>query len=350
MTIIVTISAVLILVVLGLLLKIQGMVDVLRGTHHKRETLSNKVNAALFPVFLIVGTVAFVWFSIYASQFYLPEASSIHGKVTDKMFWESIYVVTFVFIATHILLFIFPYIYQFREGHKATFFPDNNKLELIWTVIPAIVLALLVIGGWKEWSSITGPAPADHVELEIVGKQFDWMVRYPGADHKFGKHDFRKIDGTNVLGLAFTEREGMDDFMADKVYIPKGKAVLFKIRSRDVLHSVFAFHFRQKMDAVPGMPTQFWFTPTKTTAEMRAELNDSKFDYAIACAEVCGKSHFAMKQTIIVLEQSEYDKWYNEQKSFINKNPQYISMVPDNLKAVAMEQIAAPAKVASLVP
>ena len=332
---VITIGFVLVLVVLGLLLKIQGLVEVLRGTSNKRAGLSNKINAAIFPVFLVLGIVGFVWFSIYAEQFYLPEASSIHGKITDHMFWQSCLIISIAFIGTHLLLFTFPYFYQYKEGRKATFFPDNNRLELIWTVIPAIVLSLLVFTGYKEWDKITGPAPAGHVEVEIVGRQFDWIIRYPGKDHVFGKHDFRKIDGTNDLGLDFADRSTFDDFKTGQVVIPKGKAVMFRIRSRDVLHSVFAMHFRQKMDAVPGMPTQFWFTPTKTTAEMRAELGNPSFDYLIACTEVCGKNHFAMKKTIVVLEEEEYNKWYDEQKSFLAQNPQYLAQVPDNLKGLA---------------
>ena len=133
----------------------------------------------------------------------------------------------------------------------------------------------------------------------------------------------------------------------------KGKPVLFKIRARDVLHSVFVPHFRLKMDAVPGMPTRFWFVPTKTTAEMREELsqgNDPKwaevdpdtgspkwenFNYELACTEVCGKGHFSMRLIVVVDEPAEYEKWKSEQKSWLSNNPDYLSKVPSSLKELA---------------
>jgi cytochrome c oxidase subunit II len=345
MSIIISIGFILVLVILGLLFRTQGLVDVLRGSAEKRVGLSNQINAALFPVFLVLGLAGFIWLTVSSEKYYLPEAASIHGKITDAMFWQSVIIITIVFVGTHILLFTFPFIYQYKEGRKATFFADNDRLELVWTVIPAIVLALLVISGYKEWTKITDPVPTDHAELEIVGKQFNWIVRYPGKDGKLGKHNFRKIDATNDLGMDFEDKATFDDFKVGEIHIPKDKPVLFHIRSRDVLHSVFAMHFRQKMDAVPGMPTQFWFTPTKTTAEMRAETGNSGFNYEIACTEVCGRNHFAMRMVIVVDEPADYEKWYTEQKSFLSQNPEYLAQVPESLKSLASAQISGPSVV-----
>src|SRR5690606_18298201 len=113
----------------------------------------------------------------------------------------------------------------------------------------------------------------------------------------------------NEFGLDFTDRSSFDDFIPRELYLPKGRPVEIKIRARDVLHSFYLPHFRVKMDAVPGMPTRFGFTPTKTTEEMREETGNPDFNYELACAEVCGRGHFSMRMIVVVLEPEEYDKW-----------------------------------------
>lgn len=323
------IGALLILGVIAMLFRVSRLVDVLRGSHQNRADGSNGFNAVMFPVFGIVMFGLFFWYSDRAQQYYLPAPSSAHGADIDFMFWLTMGVITLVFIATHILLFSFPYIYQYKENRKATFYPDNHKLELIWTVIPGITLSLLVFTGFKVWTEVTQDAPQGHEVVEIVGKQFNWILRYPGKDGELGKYNFKKIDDVNSLGIDMNDKRGYDDFMPQEIHIPVGKPVKFNIRARDVLHSVFAFHFRQKMDAVPGMPTSFWFTPTKTTADMRAELKNPNFNYEIACTEVCGRGHFGMKVLVVVDEPEDYEKWKAGQQGFLAKNPDYISQVPE---------------------
>lgn len=346
------IGGVLVLVLAGMLIRVQNLVDTLKGSHNKRQSVSNDVNAFLFLVFLVVGLGLFAWITVHSRMYYLPDSASVHGHKTDYMFWETMVIITFVFVITHFLLLSFPWIYRFRENRQATFFPDNHKLELVWTVIPAIVLTILVLGGFRVWSEVTAKAPAESVKLEIVGKQFNWIIRYPGRDGVMGKYNFRKIDDVNSLGIDFTDKAAFDDFMPDKIYIPVNRPVEFTIRSRDVLHSVFAMHFRQKMDAVPGMPTSFWFTPELTTSEMRSKLNNPDFNYEIACTEVCGRNHYAMRMQIVVLDEKEYNEWYAKQceGSFLNKNPQYISDVPEELKPLAMKQLPAPATAETPAP
>ena len=125
------------------------------------------------------------------------------------------------------------------------------------------------------------------------------------------------------------------------MHIPVGRPVLLKIRARDVLHSVFIPHMRVKMDAVPGMPTKFWFVPDKTTADMRAELGNPDFKYEIACTEVCGQGHFSMKINLVVEDEASYKKWCAEQATFLQTYPEYLAKVPDNLKAKAMKGLPA---------
>ena len=202
---------------------------------------------------------------------------------------------------------------------------DNNKLEIIWTIIPAIVMTVLIGWGLYKWNEITGPAPADSEVIEIVGYQFAWASRYPGDDSKLGSYNYKLIDFENIVGIDFSDSASLDDFMPREIHIPKGKPVLLKIRARDVIHSVYLPYFRAQMNAVPGMPTQLWFIPTKTTQEMREEMGNDNFNYEIICNKICGRAHFSMKQNLIVVEEWEYIKWKKSQDSWIKKNPDYFA-------------------------
>lgn len=310
------------------------------------EPSGNTWNGAMFILFMIFAIVGSVWSYMAAKGEFLPEASSIHGRRTDDLFWFSMGILSIACFLVNILIFYFAWKYQHKKGNTATFYPENHKLELIWTVIPAVVMALLVFTGWRAWSDITSDAPKDSEVIEIVGKQFNWIVRYPGVnDNKLGNYNFKLIDAQNELGIDLSDEKSFDDFTnSAEMHIPVGRPILLKIRARDVLHSVFIPHMRVKMDAVPGMPTQFWFVPDKTTNDMRAELGDPEFDYEIACTEICGTGHFAMKMRLIVEDEASYRKWCAEQKTLLQTYPEYLAKVPDNLKPKAMKYIPAAAE------
>jgi cytochrome c oxidase subunit 2 len=305
----------------------------------------NKFNGAMFIVVLIGGAISITWSYLHAREFFLPEASSIHGRRTDDLFWFSMGILTIPFIAVNFLIFFFSWKYQYKKDHRASFYPDNHKLELIWTIVPAIVMALLVFTGWKAWSDITSEAPRDAEVIEITGKQFNWIVRYGGVnDNKLGNYNYKLIDAQNEVGIDLSDENSFDDFLnPTEMHIPVGKPVLLKIRARDVLHSVFIPHMRVKMDAVPGMPTKFWFVADKTTKDMQAELNDPNFKYEIACTEICGQGHFSMKINLVVEDEASYKKWCAEQSTFLQTYPEYLAKVPDNLKAKAMKGLPAEA-------
>lgn len=344
---------ILVVVFLGLtILVVSRMQKALRGVnvadHDTSKPEGNSWNAMMFIVVLVLGTIALVWSYLSASTDFLPTASSVHGRRTDDLFWFSMGILTIPFLAVNFLLFYFSWRYQYKPGRKATFYPENHRLELIWTVIPAIVMAMLVFTGWRAWSDITSDAPKDAEVFEIMGKQFAWYIRYPGVDNnKLGNYNYRMIDAQNEMGIDLSDENAFDDFInTSELHIPVNKPVLLKIRARDVLHSVFIPHMRVKMDAVPGMPTKFWFVADKSTAEMRAETGNPKFDYEIACTEVCGRGHFAMKLRLIVEDEVSYRKWMAEQKTFLETYPDYLAKVPDNLKPKAMRYVpAAPATV-----
>jgi len=303
---------------------------------HKKEYLKlNKVNAGLLLGFGILGLIGSVWITLATSDQVLPGPVSVHGEDVDRLFYWTLGLTGFVFFLTEFLLFYFSWKYRHTPSQKAYFFPIDYKLEFIWTIIPALTFIGLNIMGFTTIHKIMDLPPEDAVVVEILGQQYSWMVRYPGPDGELGEFDFRYIDPVNHFGLKLNDPASFDDFMPMQMYLPVNRSIELKIRSRDVIHSVFLPYFRVKMDAVPGMPTRFNFIPTKTTEEMRAELEDEDFDYELACTELCGRGHFAMRFIVKVIEQEEFDAWYEEQESWLAKNPSYLENVPTDLRELA---------------
>ena len=339
--IVLAVGAILILVALLLIYRIFTLLNVAKQTGKPKSLAdsSNSLNAVLLGLVIsgFLGLTA--WFSVaYYDQYTLPVASE-HGVLIDNMFWVTTYITLAVMVITHVLLFIFAFKYRYKKKNVAAFFPDNHWLELLWTIAPAVVLTLLVVAGLRTWGDVMAKSPDNAENIEIMGYQFAWKARYPGKSGKLGAYDYRLIDAENVFGLDFSDKAAFDDFSPRELHIPKGRYIQLHIRARDVLHSVFAPHFRLKMDAVPGMPTRFGFVATKTTEEMRKETNNPDFDYEIACTEICGRGHFSMRMKVIVEEPADYDKWYSAQKSWLSKHPDYVAKIPENLKEVALIQL-----------
>jgi len=335
MNLVIGLGVVLVLVILYMIFRIGNLVGVMKGPE-KPGGSANRMNASMFLVFMVAGLALFFWYSFKNFDKYTLPVASEHGVVTDNLFWITMAIVVAAFSVIFIVMFWFTYKYQYKEGRRAVFLTDNHWLELTWTGIPAVVMALLIFKGLNTWTEITGPATKEAEVIELVGQQFFWTSRYPGKDNQLGKYDFRLIDASNEFGLNLIEDPNTyDDFKSGELHLPKGREVLLKIRARDVLHSVFLPHFRVKMDAVPGMPTQFKFIPTKTTEEMRAETGNPKFNYEMACTEVCGKGHFSMKFPVVVHEPEEFDRWKASQESWLKQNPDYMKYVPENYKEMA---------------
>ncbi len=334
----IAISFGLFLVIVYLVFRTFTIISLIKRKGKKHTFYSNQLNAGMMIVFLVGGMGLIFWYSNRASEHFLPESASVHGDWIDNLFWITMYITGFVFVVTQTLLFYFSYRYRYRPGRKAFFYPYNNKLEITWTIVPTITFVVMFIVGLSSWNKITSKAPDDAMDIEIVGQQFNWSVRYPGQDGALGTADYRLIDAINGLGLDFTDRASFDDFTAPQLHIPKGKAVLLKIRAKDVIHSVYIPHFRLKMDAVPGMMTRFHFVAKYTTQEMRQKLGNPDFNFEMACAEVCGRGHFAMRFIVVVEEEDEFYAWYKNQDSWLSKNPEYLSKVPDELKELAKDK------------
>lgn len=303
---------------------------------------TNRLMAWLLLAFFFVG-LYLIWrcHDDLAGKM-LPESASELGRKYDSMFSVTLIVTGIVFLATQAILFWFAFRYQSTEKRTAFYYPHNNKLELIWTTIPAIVMAILVAIGLKNWFQMTSAAPANAQVVEVVGKQFNWLIRYPGADGILGKRNFRLInDANNVLGLDYqNDKRNLDDVVnqSGELHIVKGRPVKLIIGSRDVIHDVGLPHFRYKMDAVPGIITTIWFTPTISTEEMKKKTQNPNFVYEISCDQMCGKGHYSMRGTVIVHEtQAEFNDWLRGQTS------DYATNFGQKAGSAAKDSTAAPA-------
>ena len=298
--------------------------------------------------YLMFGFLAFIYiFTLYGllkwGPLTLGVSASEHGSVIDNLFNISLLLIFFVQTITQALLHYFAFKYRGKKDQKALYFADNNKLEMIWSVIPAVVLAGLILYGLFAWTDImfVDEKTEDVMIVELYGQQFNWTARYSGEDNVLGKANVRYIEGINIVGADASDPYAQDDIIVKELHIPKGKKILFKMRSQDVLHSAYMPHFRAQMNCVPGMVTQFAFTPVYTTDEMREEPNMVKkvlninkireekskllvadggtaldsytFDYLLLCNKICGASHYNMQMKIIVDTPSDYKAWIKTQ-------------------------------------
>jgi cytochrome c oxidase subunit 2 len=298
------------------------------------EAFDRKRNKILSYSMLVLFIAFMV--GIYACHVYMmplmgPEAASDHGKAYDFMFKVTLYVTGLVFLITQFLLFWFSYRYQ-RTGDKVPYnFAHSTKLELVWTTIPALAMAVLVAIGLKSWFTMTDMAPKGAMQIEVIGKQFNWISRYPGADGVLGQRYFTNInDNDNILGLDWKDKHNMDDIIVPngEIRLVKDKPVELIIGSRDVIHDVGLSHFRMKMDAVPGITTRLWFTPTITTREMAEKTGNPDFVYELSCDQMCGKGHYSMRAVIIVETQAEHNIWLKKQQSYYAQNHPELNPAP----------------------
>ncbi|KIX20946.1 cytochrome C oxidase subunit II [Flavobacterium sp. 316] len=296
--------------------------------------------------YLMFAFVGFIYiFTIYSlfewSDLVLGTPASEHGVEVDNLMYISMLLIFFVQTVTQFLLHYFAFKYRGKKGQKALYFADNNKLEAVWTIIPVIVLAGLILYGLYTWNNIMFyEEDEDVIYVELYAKQFSWEARYAGEDNTLGKANVRYIEGINTLGVDLSDPAAQDDKVVTELHLPKGKKVVFKIRSQDVLHSAYMPHFRAQMNCVPGMITQFAFVPTVTTAEMRQDeaiiakvdkinkirakkstelvakgeeaLDPYTFDYLLLCNKICGASHYNMQMKIVVDTPEDFKKWLNE--------------------------------------
>ncbi len=291
---------------------------ILKG-EEKVELQTNKLMAWLMTAFFILGMIAMYKCHVDLMKYMLPAPASDHGVKYESMFKVTIILTGAVFILTHIVLFWFIYRYQYTGKRTAYYYPHNSKLEILWTTVPALTLVILVVIGLKHWVNMTSAPPKDTMVVEVMGKQFNWIMRYPGKDGVFGKTDFRRInDANNVIGLDWDDPASKDDIVVQsgELHLIKDVPVQLVIKSRDVIHDVGLPHFRMKMDAVPGIITTMWFTPTISTKEMAEATKNPDFVYEISCDQMCGKGHYSMRGVVIVETKADLNIWLNGQQSY----------------------------------
>jgi cytochrome c oxidase subunit 2 len=300
-----------------------------------------KLLMAFMIVFLILCVVSAYMYKDVMLGYGPLQSASEHGSEVDSLFNITLFFTGIIFVITHILLFWYSYKYRRQEGKVAKFMPHNNTLELVWTLVPLLVMTYLVVQGLVVWNKVMPDVDPDseYLEFEATGYQFAWDIRYPGPDDKLGTKNYKLIDlATNPLGLDFSDDKSIDDVVlsgSDKIVIPVDTIVRVRITSKDVLHNFYLPHFRVKMDAIPGLPTYFVFRPTKTTAQFREELRQypewqelydptdpeskqrwEEFNYELACAELCGKGHYSMRRIIEVVTKEEFEAWKLAQNSY----------------------------------
>ena len=308
----------------------------------------NRWNGQLMFAFLIF-IYAITLFSFWKwGDVLLPDASSEHGIEYDNLLWISFAIIFFTQTITQALLHYFAFKYRGEKGKKALFYADNDRLEAIWTIIPVIALAGLILYGLYTWTDImTIEENDDALVVELYAQQFNWKARYAGDDGVLGDANVRFLqdfDGKNLVGIDATDPNGFDDVVVQELHLPAGREIIFKMRSQDVLHSAYMPHFRAQMNCVPGMITEFAFTPIVTTEDMR-QTDDIKakvkkinairrensqallakgeealepyvFDYLLLCNKICGASHYNMQMKIVVETPEEFEKWMTNQQTF----------------------------------
>jgi cytochrome c oxidase subunit II len=211
---------------------------------------------------------------------WLPEDVSTYGQEIDALFYLIYYITGATFILVTVLMVVFLIKYREQPGRRATYSHGNTTLEIIWTIIPAVILIVLAFMSASSWAKIKRHVPDTDFEIAVMAKQVNWEVSYPGPDGKFGSGDDVKFD--------------------NDLHVPVNKPVRLFLTASDVIHSFFIPNLRFKQDVVPGRQIVGWFEATKPGR------------YELPCAELCGFGHSGMKGWLHVHTPEEYKKWADE--------------------------------------
>ncbi len=249
---------------------------------------------------LVAGAVAATL--VARGRWWLPPLASLQGRPVDRLFLVTLAIISVAFILVQGLLALFVWLYRDR-GQRASYWHEHRALELTYTIVPAIVMTGLTVTAAGLWTRIHSAPPPGALVVEVRAEQFGWKARYPGPDGRFGRLDPRFFSPRqNPFALDPADPAGRDDLVLDisttaALHLVVNRPVEVRLRAKDVVHSFFVPAFRVKQDAVPGMVTRTWFTPSRTGT------------YEIACAELCGPLHYIMRGRIVVQTQEEFDAW-----------------------------------------
>ena len=255
---------------------------------------------AVVLILLVVGSVLFHLLSPWT----FTELASNWGMV-DFTVDITLYVTGFVFVAVNLFMAYCVIKFRYKKGARATYEPENKKLESWLTGLTAVGVAAMLTPGLFVWADFV-EVPDDAHVVEAVGQQWHWTFRMPGEDGKLGEVDAERITNDNPFGMDPDDPNGQDDILVHsaEIHVPVDKPVKFLLRSKDVLHDFAVAQFRVKMDLVPGMNTFLWLTPTV----------EGRFE--ILCEELCGVGHHTMRGAVIVDSADDYDTWLARQSTY----------------------------------
>ncbi len=252
-----------------------------------------RVLAVIIWIVTLLSVLLFV-----SKKWWFPAAISEHAPALDRQFLITILVVGISFTAAQVGLgwMVWKYRDTGKPGDRAVYSHGSNRLEVVWTVITAVVFIALAVMGQSVWASLRlNDAPPGSYSVEVVAQQFQWNFHYAGKDGLFGRTDPKLIDdgSLNFIGLDATDPNAKDDAVTAALAIPVNRPVELRLRSKDVIHNFWVPQLRFKQDLVPGMEIKVHFTANKVGK------------YELACAELCGQLHFKMKSYMLVLPEDE---------------------------------------------
>ena len=249
---------------------------------------------------LVVATVVFH----FASPWWFTDIAADWGTI-DLTINITFWVTGFVFIACNLFMAYCVFKFRQKDGHKAVYEPENAKLEAGLSIFTTIGVILMLAPGLFVWATFVTP-PENATEYEVLGQQWQWQFRYPGADGVLGVADTEFVSQTNPFGINPADPNGQDDVVVNDpvMHLAVNQPVKALLRSNDVLHNYTVTQFRVKMDLVPGLVSYLWFDPTREGT------------YDIMCEELCGIGHFVMRGAVVVEPQAEFDAWLAAQPTF----------------------------------
>lgn len=248
-------------------------------------------------VFIWLMTILSVWMFVNG-RWWFPASIAEHGPAYDRQFMLTLIVVGVAFAAAQIGLGYT--IWRYRDtgsGERATYSHGNNRLEVVWTSITAVIFITVAVLGQRVWAQLHfQPAPPDAARVLVTAQQFQWNFHYPGPDNTFGRTDPKLIsdESINYTGLDQADAAAADDTVTQTLVVQLDRTVELMLTARDVTHSFWVPPLRFKQDAVPGVKIPVHFKPVKPGR------------YEIACAELCGQQHYKMKAYMLVLPEAEY--------------------------------------------
>ena len=258
------------------------------------------MHAGFIFLAVIVGSILFHVFT----PWWWTDIASNWGAMDDTI------VLTFwigggVFIAVCLFMIYCVFKFSYKEGRKVEYKPEDNKLEIILTVVTTLGVAALLAPGLIVWNQYIN-APSNAINIEVMARQWGWQYRLPGEDGKLGTSNIVNINDQNPFGINLDDQNGRDDILiqSDELHLKTNRPVKILLRSTDVLHNFYVPQFRAKMDAVPGLITYYWFEPNK------------EGDYEVLCAEYCGIGHYGMRAKVVVDNEENYEKWLEQQETF----------------------------------